>query len=304
MSFTVGTFNVENLFARFRFKDGVDPSSATIDGWTAEMTLFDIFNETAKRITAKTILAAEADVLALQEVENLDTLKRFRNVFLEGTRRHYPYALAIDGNDPRMIDVALLSRFPIVRARSYQDLRVADSNSYVFSRDCLEVDVETDVGEITLFVNHFKSMMGGRANTRARRVLQAHAVREIVEARFGADAGGHPFVVLGDLNDYPEADEGTTSGITEISEWDQVENVLDRLPEEERWTHYYNRGNEYRQLDYLLVSKALADNNREPTVVRVGLPWRAARYEGERIDGVGEDDPKASDHCPLLMELG
>lgn len=304
MGITIGTFNVENLFARFRFKDGIDSSSATIDGWTAEMTKFDIYNETEKRITAKTILAAGADVLAIQEVENLDTLKRFRNVFLEGTRRHYPYAFAVDGNDPRMIDVAVLSRFPVVRARSYQEMRVEGSNSYVFSRDCLEVDVATDIGEITLFVNHFKSMMGGRKNTRDRRVLQARAVREIVEARFGADAGDHPFVVLGDLNDYPEADEGTTSGITEVVEWDQVENVLDRLPEDERWTHYYNGGNEYRQLDYLLVSKALADNGRDPTVVRVGLPWRAVRYEGERLDGVGEDEPKASDHCPLLMEVG
>jgi endonuclease/exonuclease/phosphatase family metal-dependent hydrolase len=113
----------------------------------------------------------EADVLALQEVENVDTLKHFRAVALGG-RKAYPYVAGIDGNDPRLIDVAVLSRLPITRVRSYQHL--LDGTSTVFSRDCLEVDVTLPGGgSLTLYVNHLKSMLGGRGATRAKRVLQA-----------------------------------------------------------------------------------------------------------------------------------
>jgi hypothetical protein len=37
--------------------------------------------------------------------------------------------------------------------------------------------------------------------------------------------------------------------------------------------------------------------------MRKGSPLRAERYTGERFIGVGRDKPKASDHCPVLMQL-
>lgn len=300
----VGTFNVENLFIRYRFKDNIDPSGAVRDGWDINQTRFEILNDTDKRITAKTILEADADVLALQEVENLEVLKRFRSEYLKGSS-NYPFALVVDGNDPRLIDVALLSRLPITHVRSYQYLRVDNSRSFTFSRDCLEVGLEVPGGTVlTLFINHFKSMVGGRAATRDRRQLQARTVKEIVTDVVGARPGDQPFVVLGDLNDYLEPDpDGTTTAIEELVKWDQVENVLERLPEKERWTHYFAGRNTYRQLDYLLPSRSLAANSGEPQVIRKGLPLRADEYEGERFEGIGEDRPKASDHCPVVLEL-
>ena len=77
-----------------------------------------------------------ADVIALQEVENLDVLKRFRTQRLQGMG--YTHTTLVDGNDPRYIDVAMLSRFPIVAARSTSTSRAARA---LFSRDCLEADV-------------------------------------------------------------------------------------------------------------------------------------------------------------------
>jgi endonuclease/exonuclease/phosphatase family metal-dependent hydrolase len=307
----LATFNVENLFARFRWNSGVDPDQAVRDGWDVNETVFRIQDEDSKRLTALTIKEANADVIALQEVENLDTLKRFRSQYLGGMRA-YPYAVAIDGNDPRLIDVAVLSRLPVVHVRTYQHLR--SERSLIFSRDCLEVDVDVGGRTLTLFVNHLKSMLdqrdpeNGRRSTRKRRMLQARTVKRIVADRFGKQPGDQPFVVLGDLNDYLQTDAQGKPGITGLVRWDQVENVVERLPSGERWTHYFpGQGSlleGYRQLDYMLVSRSLAAGTQAvPWIVRKGLPTGATRYTGPRFDGVGEVWPKASDHCPIVFDL-
>lgn len=292
----VATFNCENLFARFKFEKDVDVPKAAADGFTVEKLKFDVLNGDEKKLTAEAIAATKADVIALQEVDSHDVLRRFRNEFLKN--KGYTHTLLVDGNDPRHIDVAILSKVPIVHARSYHHLR--SGSSFTFSRDCLEVDVEKDGKRLTLFVNHLKSMMGGRAQTKARRKLQAEAVRKIVEDRFGTtDAGLQPWVVLGDLNDYLDGKEG----IGALTGWSELENVLDRLPAEERWTHFFDREKEYRQLDYLLVSKGLAAaSGAAPVVVRQGLSLKATEYTGPRFPEVTKSK-EASDHCPLAFDI-
>ncbi len=52
-----------------------------------------------------------ADILILQEVENLDVLNRFNDSYLQ--RAGYKSVLLIEGNDDRGIDQAILSRLPI-----------------------------------------------------------------------------------------------------------------------------------------------------------------------------------------------
>lgn len=311
----LATFNVENLFTRFRFARGVDPRRATDEGFTAEDLRFRLEDPESKRITGELLAALEADVIALQEVEGLDTLKQFRDRYLGG-RQAWPHALVIDGNDQRRIDVGLLSRFPIVHARSWQHL-MADDGSPVFDRDCLEADVEVPgLGTLTLFVNHFKSMRAetddvpGRAATRPRRLRQARTVMDIVRRRFGDDPGDAPFVVLGDLNDHLEDDAQGRSGILDLVRWDAVVPVVDRLPEAERWTHYF-QGHApsgappaYRQLDHVLPSRRLAALNPEPPRIdRRGQPKRAEAFAGERLAGVGWHRPKASDHCPVVLRI-
>ncbi len=298
----IATFNCENLFARYHFKDNEDPTSAVQDGWLPDQTKFELNDDDAKRITGNAIEATNADVIALQEVESLGTLKRFRSKHIDGGSRTYPYLALIDGNDPRLIDVAVMSKYPISRIRTHQHVRKSPtSRSYIFSRDCLEVDIEVDGRILTLFVQHYKSMIGGRSQTKQRRLDQVVKTREIVENRFGTSAAGdHPWIVLGDFNDYL----GAGTALDQIVGWDQAENVIARLPEEERWTHYWNSGNEYRQLDYLLVSSTLSDSIKAlPEIIRKGLPKRATRYTGPRFRGVGENSPKASDHCPVTIEL-
>ncbi len=229
----------------------------------------------------------------------MDTLKRFVAEFLQ--RQRYTYKVVIDGNDPRLIDVALVSKYPIAHIRTHQFERTAGGRSYVFSRDCLEVGVQLSRHTVLpVFVNHFKSMVGGRVQTMARRRVQAEAVVRILKERFGNDPGNAAWVVLGDLNDYLPS-----GGLAPLLGKPWLENIVERLPEHERWTHYYHGKKEYRQLDYLLLPRALARANPRavPRIERKGMPQRAVAYTGPRFPGVGRRQPKASDHCPVVMEI-
>jgi endonuclease/exonuclease/phosphatase family metal-dependent hydrolase len=296
MPVRVATFNVENLFARYRFREGRETMAAT--GFGINDLAFDIYDETLKQVTAKAIKEVNADIICVQEVESMGVLEAFNSRFLGGKK--YKYRILVDSHDPRFIDVAVLSRVPFVRINTHRDERNKKNSAYLFSRDCLEVDVDVEGKTLALYVNHLKSMMGGRPETRKRRLEQTERVAELVDAHWKAlDYKGN-FVVCGDFNDYEDAD----TGLTPLLQHPQLVNVIKRLPADAQWTHYWAGGGDYRQLDYLLLSKALADKNAgNPVIMRKGMPHRAEKYTGPRFDEVGENEPKASDHAPVYMDL-
>ena len=104
----LATFNAENLFARYRFRDGFQPTAD--DGFTINDTAFRIYDEESKKTTAKVFRKVNPDVIFLQEVESLPVLDRFNSFYLGGMK--YARRAVIDCFDPRQIDVAVLSRFP------------------------------------------------------------------------------------------------------------------------------------------------------------------------------------------------
>ncbi len=292
----IATFNAENLFARYKFRENADPLN--MEGFTINDLAFDIYEETSKQITAAAVKATKADVLALQEVESLPVLDRFNSRYLGG--RGYKHRIVIDAFDPRMIDVAVLSKYPIVGVKTYRQERNKKNSAFLFSRDCLQVTLDIDGKPLVMYVNHFKSMIPKRSETKERRQEQVERVASIVKEQWEAKEYKGNFVVLGDFNDYIEGDTSLTALINHPG----LVNVSERLPEDERWTHYWAGGNESRQLDFILLSKSLgALNSNKPEIMRKGLPWRADKYTGERLDNVGENHPKASDHCPLIMDL-
>lgn len=317
MKIRIATFNAENLFARFKFKGkrvkqgnkyvyrpftAAELAQIAEDGWAVDATKFDRFTGTERRITAAAMRAVNADIFGLQEIEAMDTLKKFVAEHLN--KEGYKYKILIDANDPRFIDVALLVRrkFSIAYIRTHQFERTANNKAYVFSRDCLEVGVQLSQNTVLpVFVNHFKSMLGGRQETMARRKEQSEQVVKILRERFGPNPGNKAWVVLGDLNDYLPS-----QGLQPLLGQPWAVNVVDRVPNaNDRWTHYWDDEEEYKQIDYLLLSKSLADANPNavPAIERRGLPKRATRYTGGRFPGVGQNEPKASDHCPVVIEI-
>lgn len=322
----LATFNVENLLMRCDF------SSAGVDNLRAKLTkierqedaakvasVFDVLSEDDRTLTAQALAATRADVCAVQEVENLVTLTVFHETYLSRwSARPYDRHILLEGNDRRGIDVGLLSRLDVVRTvshreKTFADLGLAppagtDRHARVFRRDCLEVDIRKDGAVLTLFICHFKSMHGGRAETHSIREAEAQAVRTLVEQRF-AVPGAANWVVLGDLNDYMEIDGRPDpdhalqplvgGGFAIDAAMLAINDPLDR------WSHHYAPLKQYTALDHILLSPRLADLNRAASVsyVRAGVPWRSTRHRGFRLPGVGWANPKASDHAPLVATI-
>jgi endonuclease/exonuclease/phosphatase family metal-dependent hydrolase len=296
MSIRIASFNLENLFTRYDF--GKNPDPTLPDGVSVNPAAFHGFGETERQLTALAIRETNADILGLQEVESLPALDAFCARYLP--MMEYRHRILIDGFDLRRINVGLLSRYPIMGVRSYRNERNHAGTDYLFSRDCLEAAVDVGGSLLVVYINHFKSMIEGRGATHARRKEQSDRVGQIVRDRWESAGYEGNFIVLGDFNDYPD---GRTA-IGSLLEHPGLFNVGERLADGERWTHFYPGRNEYKPLDYLLLSKSLATANQAaPGILRKGMPYRAAQYSGERFAWVGEDNPKASDHAPIYMDV-
>ena len=209
---------------------------------------------------------------------------------------------------------ALLDVYPKAKTQARQLKR-----KRVFRRDCLEVELAK--AEVSLFNCHFKSMSGGREKSLGMRQLEAITVREIITRKF-ADPAAALWCVVGDLNDYrqvikvrrrkdsagrwlEEVETEDESGIDPLIADEFGVNLVHLIPEAERWTHFYASDRHKTQLDYIIASPALAQKVKgTPQIVRRGMPHRVPNTDDiKRFPRVGWDRPKASDHCPVVVEF-
>jgi predicted extracellular nuclease len=367
MSVRLATFNIENLVTRFDFSGFRNQLRQD-----RVLRLYDVADKDAyqqmeqarviaatddtRQLSALAIADADADILCLQEVDNMPALHAFEYGYLfRMVGNGYLQKYLIEGNDTRGIDIAVLMRektrhgetIELVDIRShamltYQDLDLFDEtlaaamvkpHDKVFKRDCLELDIRIGGRPLTLYVVHFKSMGNaresgdGRLGTMAVRMAEARAVRRIIEQRFGPEhAARKNFAICGDMNDYQEkvVVSGTRrtghdficqredeSALDVFSADGFAENVVRRRDELDRWTLYHSRGPQEQhlcQLDYIWLSPALAARNAKmiPEIARNGQPYRTPFPPGQEVEHyprIGWDRPKASDHCPVVVEI-
>lgn len=240
--------------------------------------------EEATKLVARRIKTLNIDVLAVQEIEDIDTLHQFNRNYLDSM---YRYVVLVEGNDPRLIDVGVLSKLPIGRITSWQHATHPDDPSRrVFGRDLLEVEILSPSRSRRLFLifnNHLKSHyvdfredpVVGEQNNNKRRTRQAEIVSKIVKSQTRPNSS---FIVLGDMND--PHDSNYLTPFTQDQEL-QLTNALSNpqetrppkppLPPSTSWTHRFKSPNqppEYELYDQIWLSPALAPKQTEAWIDR------------------------------------
>jgi endonuclease/exonuclease/phosphatase family metal-dependent hydrolase len=321
MQVKIGTFNLNNLFSRYNFRGEIDALHDNDSEIEATIT-FDLTDPERFRIRefrgslvkaksaaerakiAERIIAMDVDVLAVQEVEDIDTLNRFARDDLDGL---YRQRVLIEGNDPRLIDLGVLSRLPIGAVTSWQKkVHPEAPGETVFGRDLLQVEILNSTRKkrlFTIFNNHLKSHFvpfdedpvegAQRANMRRRR--QAEMVKEIVEKETRPNSR---YIVIGDMNDPPGSaslaplvaspDLGLVNSLEDAEETRPAK-ADTPPPPSKSWTHRFKPSGQparYELYDQIWLSPSLAD-----------------RHQGAFIDRRTKHGGDGSDHDPAWVVL-
>lgn len=248
--FRVATYNVENYLLRSNETRSIKPPES-------------------RAKVREHLLAIKADVVALQEVGGADALLDIQQG-LRTAGLQYGHSEITFGWDTN-IQVAVLSRFPIVARRSHTNASyLLQGRRFHVSRGFLEVDIQVNPEyTFTLLTTHLKSRRQvAQADEAEMREQEAILLREKIDARLQAGRDIN-LVVLGDLNDVRDSTStrvvlgrGRNALVdTRPAErnGDNLPNPIPRYdPRNITWTHFYGKEDTYSRIDYVLVSPGMA----------------------------------------------
>ncbi len=259
------------------------------------------FSEMTRNNTAQVVKAVNADIMGIVEVEDRPTLNSFESALLNN---RYPFNMVLDSHDPRSIDVGLYSKYPLGTIKTHMFEK--SGKSWLFSRDCLEIEVVLPNNQIlTVLCNHFKSRGYDPDGTATKkRQQQAERVVQILKTY---DLTRDLVVVCGDFNDTP-----TSPALQSILNVANLSDVLAlQYPGEplKRWT--YTLDGRIEQIDFLLVSKPLKDGFTKAGVERRGIAdlKKITSKQGGKVD-IEQEYPtvtgwanSASDHAIVWADF-
>ena len=320
---TIMTFNVENLFDNVDDPDRDDHtylplaakqdeahaarcSAIEVERWRNECLELDWSDdviETKLRNVAGAIRQVDGgpDVIALQEIENAAILARLVREHLDDLG--YGKPILIEGQDLRGIDVAFLSRLPMIgearlHALGFDEFPEREADT----RGVLEATFELpDGGLLTGFAVHFPAPFHP-TEMRVAAYEQLNALRDAVP-------GDRHVFAAGDFN--TTSTEAAETGLLDDqlgSRWQIAHRVaLADDCEHCRGTQYYARDDSWSFLDMILWSPPRGEN--ATWGIRANSVRVANEYaEQRRDDGTPrrfapETGRGVSDHWPLVMTI-
>lgn len=271
---TLATYNIRNLF------DGVQNPGKEPEKPKPESELIAL---------SDSIHDINADVIALQEIESKATLKSFNEKYL----KDLGYSVVLrEANDPRGIDVAVLSKIPVLSIKSHKNVKINVPNSEpsTFSRDLLQLEMKANEYNFTLFVTHLKSQHGGD-QADLKRKAEAMKIRQFVRDFAKANPKKN-YLLTGDFNDIHTADSLQPLLDPKKSDLNLTDIILKDLGSgKEVYTYHPEK---YRsRIDYLLVSPTMMNEYVDKSVTIHKFPKKGEKFTFYR----------ASDHLPITAKF-
>ncbi len=262
VGFVVMFYNVENLFDIYDDPKTDDneflPSSEK--QWNKTR-----YQEKLKKL-AKVIRAVGGykppAIVGLAEVENKKVL---RDLAEQNAIAQAKYdILHHHSTDPRGIDVAMLYNTELFNVLQNQSFHVEfPFDDDTKTRDILYVKgVALGSDTIHVFVNHWKSRYGGRAETEKYRIYQAEILRSKVDSIFLHHSGAK-ILIMGDMNDEPQnrslAEILRASNSKQAADKTVLYNLMYDKDLQNQGTYRYKQN--WNMLDNIIVSQALLHHN-------------------------------------------
>lgn len=224
----IATYNVENLF------DGVENGSEYKDfkalKWGEERYQKKLNN------IAKVLKRLNADIIALQEIENQSVLKALAKA------SGYEY-FKFSGTQNAPVGLGLLSKIAFTKS----DEIVIKNHK---TRNILRLDFKLKDSEFSLFVLHFPAYNNGKGV--AGQKAAARALKRAV-------AGVKNAIILGDFNaNYSPNPKKFIHGELESLFKNGYVNLWDFIPPNQRFSHL---GRTPRAIDHILLSKEFFSKN-------------------------------------------
>ncbi len=229
------------------------------------------------------------DILVLQEIENLQVLTKLMKMGLTGTG--LKYGALLEGDDSRGIDVAVVSKFPIMKTKRHS---LIINDEVIDTRGILEVHIKVELKTVVVFANHWPSQNN--------HVSQRIASAELLEKQANLTRGDL-IIAAGDFNTISRDIPSPFDFMLSFS--DTEEDARRTNPDVGPGTNYY-RG-QWSSLDKIFIHKSsTASANYEsfkilahPFMMNVssstGRPY-PKRFNHSKGEGF-------SDHLPVCIEL-
>lgn len=213
------------------------------------------------------------DIIALQEVENINTLNQIIHRIHQTSNVQYK-AILKEGNDVSGMDIGFLVKSDY-RIKSVKQLfrkaKLALDNNPLFSRPPLLIQICKQSNCISVLNLHLRSMRGIRKKSkgyriRIKRLEQATMIARWID-RFQRTHPRQSLMVAGDLNALSPPDKyidvvGTIMGDpddknTQLSSRDLIQNDLidltQRIPRAKRYSYIHKKKKQV--IDYMLVNQ-------------------------------------------------
>jgi endonuclease/exonuclease/phosphatase family metal-dependent hydrolase len=275
-----------------------------VESWRDECLNLDWSNAALDRklgVLAETIRqvgdGAGADVIALQEVENINVLERLRTGYLQDLG--YLEPVLVEGTDNRGIDVAFLSKLPLVSAPLLHPLEVPDfPDRQGDTRGVLQADFQLADGSVlTGFSVHFPAPFHPTG-------MRESAYRHLNALRDALAAENHVFAA-GDFN--TTSTEDAREGLLDSHARTQWTLAHDVGCADCKGSYFYGRDGTWSFLDMILFSAARGGN----TTARIRAESVAianANPEQVTADGTPQRHRSAenrgvSDHWPMIATI-